>query len=167
MTFFPGKNTGPFKPPSGKPGSGNPTIPLPGGRNPSPQLPTTPGSATIWPNALTVERIPLRLTAMRNFPYVLESPYYLIEGSSITWSITFDGATTVATPVATAYKDETAVTSTIFPTNTPTASGNVVTLSAATGFLGGERYVIVLSAVVDGATLLVKLLVIVASPGQE
>lgn len=149
------------------PGSGSPTVPPPSGRNGSVPPPATPGAATVWPIAITVNRPTLRLTAMRRDPWVLESPYYATAGESLPFTFTYEGASSVTDPVAAAYKDETTVTSTVFPTNSPSVSANVVTLSTATGLVGGERYVIAVTAVVDGATLIRKLLLIVAGAGAE
>lgn len=101
----------------------------------------------------------LRLTAMKSDPYLLESPYPTVAGESLPLTVTYDQATSVSSPSVTAYKNRADVTNTLFPTNTPTASGNVVTLSTLTGMVGGNTYVIAISATVDGATIIRKLVV--------
>ena len=81
--------------------------------------------------------------------WLIESPIDAIEGESLTFTITYEGATTCSSPTALAYRNKTSVTATVFPTNTPTASGNVVTLSPLTGMLHGN-YVVAVTATVDG-----------------
>ena len=98
--------------------------------------------------------------------WVVESPVYATEGESLTYTITYEGATTVSSPSALAYRNKTAVTSTVFPTNTPTASGNVVTLSPLTGLLHGN-YIVSVTATVDGNTEVRKLMVIVGRDEEE
>ena len=98
--------------------------------------------------------------------WVVESPVDAIEGESLTFTITYEGATTVSSPTAAAYRNKTTVTSTVFPTNTPTASGNVVTLSPATGLLHGQ-YVIAVTATVDGNTEVRKVQVRVGRANDE
>lgn len=147
-----------------------PTVPAPPKNPPAPApaINSTPGSATLWIAVnLTVPRIYTRLTAMQQTTFVLESPWYVVEGESYAFTLTYEGATSVTSPSAAAYKDESAVTNTIFPTNLPSASGNVVTLSPATGFTGGERYVVAVTATVDGATVIKKIVFVVSTPGQE
>jgi hypothetical protein len=133
---------------------------------PRPQSNYLGGAA--WTNRnLTVTGPFLRLTAMKSDPYLLESPYPTVAGESIPLTVTYDQATSVSSPVVTAYKNRADVTSTLFPTNSPTASGNVVTLSALTGMVGGNTYVIALSATVDGATIIRKLVVMCSLASSE
>ena len=159
MTF----NSG-FVPPPGSqttPGSGggSPTgSTIPRGRA---------GAAAIWTQTYTVPRPVLEFNVMRNDTHVNESPRYTVAGESLTMLWVFEGATSVSSPVVTGYKDGTAVTSTLFPTNTPTASGNAVTFSPLTGMVGGDTYVVVLSATVDGSTRLIKLVVKTAAAEDE
>lgn len=108
---------------------------------------------------LTVTGPFLRLTAMKTDPYLQESPYPTVAGENLMLTVTYDQATTVASPSVAAYKNRATVTSTLFPTNSPTASGNVVTLSPLTGMVGGNTYVIAITATVDGAIVIRKLVV--------
>lgn len=151
---------GPIIPRPGVLGGGSPTVPPSSGVIRATPPPATPGAATIWPVALRAPRMKLRLSAMQNTPYLFPSPYYVSAADEIPFTVTYEGATTVATPVVAAYKNRTDVTSTIFPTNTPTASGNEVTLSTAKAWTSGERYVIEIKATVD-STILVKVLVVI------
>lgn len=144
---------------------------------PGPTIPTpTNGNASLVPKgtteawllpALTVSRLTIRLTAMQRDPYVLESPRYLVEGDLPTYTVTYEGALAVTSPSAKIYKDETDTTSTNFPAGSASASGNVVTLPTLAALVGGERYVIALTATVDGQVTVRKCLLIVAAAGAE
>lgn len=161
MPFGTINNTGFIPPPSLTPGSG-------GG---SATTPTYPGSATlgpvIWTQTFTVPRPVLEFLVMRNDTHVTESPRYTVAGESLTMTWVFEGATACSAPAVTAYKDGTTITSTLFPTNTPSASGNTVTFSPLTGMVGGDRYVVALTVTVDGSTRVVKLVVICAAIEDE
>lgn len=67
-------------------------------------------------------------------------------------------AASVSSPVVTAYdeEDESDVTSTVFPTNSPTASGTVVTLSALRALTEGRIYRIEVKCS-DGTNTLVNI----------
>jgi hypothetical protein len=147
------------------PGSGS----VGGRRGDNPRVPPPLGATgtTVWTTALTVARTNLRLTAMQNSIYFLQSPYYCHASDKPVFTATYEGATTVSSPSVIAYKNRTVVTSNIFQTNSPTASGNEVVLSAAQAWTSGERYVIELTATVDGSILTKKLVVIVAVTGGE
>ena len=147
---------------------------IPGGGGGSPTPPSIPRGSTggaifgaLWTQTYTVSRPVLEMNVMRNDTHVNESPRYTVAGESIAMVWVFEGATTCSTPVVAAYKDGTAVTSTLFPTNTPSASGNTVTFSAMTGMVGGDRYVVTLTVVVDGSTWVKKLVVVCAAAEDE
>ena len=101
-------------------------------------------------------------------PFAVEgsfnNPLRIIEGSTITFSCNYWG--TASTPSTTAYRKRQVVTTTVFPTNTPTASGSVVTLSPATGFVGGARYVINVIATV-ASNIWVKKIEIVCGRDED
>lgn len=83
-----------------------------------------------------------------------ESPFDITEGETRYFVCNYWD--TVSTPVVTAYQSSSGsgngidVTSTVFPTNSPTSSGISTTLSAATGFEGGKEYVINVTGTVSG-----------------
>lgn len=157
-------NTGYVPPPRVKSGAG-------GGSATAPSVPSGPvaggpGLAN-WIQTFTVPRAVLEFNVMRNDMHVSESPRYTVAGESLTMAWVFEGASSVSSPSVVAYKDGTLVTDTLFPTNSPTASGNAVTFSPLTGMVGGDTYVVVLSATVDGSTRVVKLVVKTAAASDE
>lgn len=110
----------------------------------------------------------MNVTFIEDKNHAVGSPIEVVEGSSITLSCTFwDDA---SSPSAKASKNNQDITATVFPTNTPTASGNVVTLSPATGLVGasaGAKYVIAVTAVVDGDTVVKQVELIVSKDETE
>ena len=107
----------------------------------------------------------MNVTFTEERPFAVESPVYVVEGSTITFGCTFWGA--VTSPAAAAYRKKTTVTSTVFPTNSPSASGSVVTLSPATGFVGGANYIIAVTGTVSGDVFVKKIEVICSKDEQE
>lgn len=155
------RNSGFVPPPTLKPGSG-------GGSPTPPSVPRGTGTAsTVWPQTFTVPRPVLEFNVMRNDTHVNESPRYTVAGESLTMVWVFEGATSVSNPSVAGYKDGTDVTSTLFPTNSPSASGNTVTFSPLTGMVGGDTYVVVLTATVDGSTRLTKIVIKTAAAADE
>lgn len=84
----------------------------------------------------------------------------MVEGSTITYSVTFEGATSVSTVSAEVFvngnpSDQAA---TIFPSGSTSASGNVATLKpfVATAAVGGKKCTVAVTATVDGNTERVK-----------
>lgn len=163
------KNTGIIRPGSAikVPGSGTPTIPPPSGTTPRVPIESSPGTATVWSVALTAPRMRTRLIAMQNTPYLYPNPYYVSAADELTFAVLFEGATSVSSPSVKAYKNRTDVSSTIFPSGSPSASSNVVTLPTAKAWTSGERYVIELVATVDGMILTKALSVVVRTTGGE
>ena len=92
--------------------------------------------------------------------WAVESPWASVAGETVTFTVTFLGATAATSPVATVYQNKTDVTSTIMPSGSASASGNVVTLKPMTAMTGGKRYVVSVSATVDGNTRVKKFMVI-------
>ena len=94
-------------------------------------------------------------------PYVIEEPEPLIEGSKITYSIQWQGGSSLSSPSATVWMNDTEITSTAMPSGTHSVSGNVQTLKelVTTVGHGGNKYVVVIECVVDGNTERVKMIV--------
>ena len=107
----------------------------------------------------------MNLTFTQPKIYAVQSPVKIVEGSTITFACGYWG--TASTPSAAAYRKGKTVTTTVFPTNTPSASGAVVTLSPATGFSGGADYIIVVTATVSGDVWKKKIKLIVAKDENE
>jgi hypothetical protein len=94
----------------------------------------------------------------------VQSPVDAVEGETITFSCTFWGAAT--SPAVTAFRNRQTFTTTVFPTNSPTASGSVVTLSPAV-FAASGHYVINVRATVDSSTRQRKFMVVVGRDEDE
>lgn len=85
--------------------------------------------------------------------WVRQSPISVCEGDIKSYSVLFEGATAVSSPVMTMYAGTTDVTSTLIPVNSPTASGNIVNLSPIViPSSPRKQYVLCVTAVVDGNT---------------
>ena len=88
----------------------------------------------------------------KNDIWTYETPYPMIEGGSIPFTITFDWATTVgASPTVEIYKDgsSTNTASTYMPSGSHSVSGNTITMKNFTNVVPG-KYVLVINATVDG-----------------
>ncbi|KKK59940.1 hypothetical protein LCGC14_3029340 [marine sediment metagenome] len=106
----------------------------------------------------------------QSVPLIIESPVYMIEGETITWSITWLGVSSLASPTAVVYKDGTDVSSTVMASGSHLVSGNVQTLKpvVAGSTDGGKRYTVIIEAVVDsGNTERRKLMVIIIKASAE
>jgi hypothetical protein len=93
---------------------------------------------------------------------ILESPIEMIEGEVITYSIVWEGAASVANPTAAVYRNGEDYTVTAMASgDSHSVSGNVQTLKAITAGAqdGGEEYVVVIQAEVDGNTERRKLVI--------
>lgn len=126
-----------------------------------------PASLKLNTTYLTAPRAALELMAVNDSIWVLESPIVMVAGESKTFTITYEDAAAVSSPSALAYKDGTDVTSTLFPAGSITASGVTVTLKPLTGLIGGDVYVINVTATVDGSTVIKKIKIIAADPKDE
>lgn len=97
------------------------------------------------------------ITFLNNKPEALESPISLTEGETRTFSCTYWATPT--SPAVVAYRSTSgsgngrAVTATVFPSGSASATGLVVTLPSATGFVGNAEYVISVTATVDSQTV--------------
>lgn len=116
---------------------------------------------------LTAQKKMTELTAVRNDIWLNESPVTVVAGATRTYTVTYEGASSVSSPSAIAYKDGTDVSATVFPSGSITASGTTVTMKPLTALSGGEVYVIAITATVDGNTDVRKLKVIAANPSDE
>lgn len=121
---------------------------------------------SLWSLDLTFPRKVLRGTFMRSDQWALESPYYCSEGETLPLSGIFEFATTVSAPATKCWKDGQDVSGTNL-TGADSASGNIVTMKSFTAMVGGERYVVELTATVDGATQVRAMEFIVRSHGDE
>jgi len=107
----------------------------------------------------------VNITFLEDEVWAVESPVDVVEGESVTFACTYWD--TPSSPSAKAYRRNLTVTTTVFPTNSPTASGSVVTLSPATGLVGGGRYVIAVTATVDSDTRVRKIMLKCAKDEAE
>lgn len=99
-------------------------------------------------------------------PFAIESPVAVVEGDLIQFACAFWDDVS-GTPTALVYKNGTDLTSTVFPSGAITVSGGVVTLKRTAALVGGGRYVIAITVVVDGDTFVRKIEMIVAKDEQE
>ncbi|MCH7662564.1 MAG: hypothetical protein IH859_01675 [Chloroflexi bacterium] len=100
---------------------------------------------------------------------VIESPISMIEGETISYSLTWQGASSLASPAALVYKDGADITSTAMPSGSHAVSGNVQTLKPllAGGSDGRKKYVVIIECSVDGNTERRKLVVNIAKASAE
>lgn len=97
----------------------------------------------------------MNVTFLQSKPWAAESPIAVVEGESITFTCTFWGD--VSNVSAVAYRNNTEVTSTVFPAGSISTSDSNATLKPATGLVGGARYVIAITATVGGDTYVRKI----------
>ena len=107
----------------------------------------------------------MNVTFTQDRDWAIESPVHVVEGSTITFACTYWGA--VTSPSAVAYRNNTPVTTVVFPTNTPSSSGSVTTLSPATGFVGDAKYVVAVTGTVGGDVPVKKIEVVVGKDEGE
>lgn len=100
---------------------------------------------------------------------VIESPINMIEGETITYSLTWQGASSLSSPNAFVYKDGADITSTAMPSGAHAVSGNVQTLKPleAGATDGRKKYVLIVECAVDGNTERRKLIVNIAKASAE
>lgn len=107
----------------------------------------------------------INLNVTADSPIAIESPVKLVEGESITFSLTFwDSVTSVSCLV---YRNNTDVTSTVMPSGSTSVSGKVATLKPATALVGGARYVFSVTGTVAGNTRVRKFVAIVQKDERE
>ena len=106
---------------------------------------------------------------MSSIPWVVEEVEPVVAGSTITYSISWQGASTLASPGATVYMNGTDITSTVMPSGSHSSSGNVQTLKplAFQATHGDNYYVVAASCTVDGNSEIVKFKVKVVRPSEE
>ena len=93
--------------------------------------------------------------------WMTESPFRTCEGEILSFSVTFSGASSVTSPAMAVYSKSTDKTTTLVPSNAPTASGNIVSLSPIQIPASPDKeYVLCVTAVVDGNTEIRKCLFI-------
>ena len=100
---------------------------------------------------------------------VIESPTSMIEGETITYSVTWQGASSLTGPDAIVYKDGADITSTAMPSGSHNVSGNVQTLKPLVAGTadGRKKYVVIIECTVDGNTERRKLIVNIAKASAE
>ena len=88
----------------------------------------------------------------KNDPWLKESPIDQIAGTNvaISYTVVFEGITTVTVNAITVWKDGTNVTATTMPAGTHTASGNRLTMAPLTALIYPGNYVILMEVDVDG-----------------
>ena len=94
-----------------------------------------------------------------NEPDILGSPIWQFEGETVTYTVTVEGTSAPSSPSATVYKNGTDVTSTVMPSGSHTASGQVITMKPVTALVAGSDYSIMLQATVGGSTELRRMVV--------
>lgn len=119
-----------------------------------------------WPLDLTFPKKVLRGTFMRGDVWALESPYLCSEGETLPLSGIFEFAAAVSNPTTKCWKDGQDVSGTNL-SGADSASGSIVTMKSFTAMTGGERYVVELTATVDGSTQVRAMLFIVRAHGDE
>lgn len=77
--------------------------------------------------------------------------YTIAENASISYSLVYDGITSVTSPTITVYRNGSDVTSTVMPSGSHTVSNNVLTMKALepAGF-GGDTLVVNIKVNADG-----------------
>ena len=100
---------------------------------------------------------------------LIESPIDMIEGETLTYSLTWQGASSLSNPAVSVYKDGNDITSSAMPSGSHSVFGNVQTLKPLTAGSsdGGKKYVVVIQCSVDGNTERRKLIVNVAKASAE
>ena len=91
-----------------------------------------------------------------NSPWIIDSPVSQGENAVIAWGITWPKATTVgaSTKTVAVYKKGTTtnVASTVMPSGSHIAYGNLLALKALQLLTGGEKYIISITIDIDGVT---------------
>ena len=93
-----------------------------------------------------------------SIPWVVEEVEPVVAGSTITYSITWQGASALSTSSSKVYMNGTDVTSTVQPSGSDATSGNIQTLKpiAFQATHGDNYYVVVATCTVDGNVDIVK-----------
>jgi hypothetical protein len=93
-------------------------------------------------------------------PWVLGGPIFQLPGTmeSIAYTVTVKGSNAPASPaVDKVYRNGTDVESTVMPSGSSSASGQVITMPAMTALTPGSDYVIILQATINSQTYAVKI----------
>ena len=100
---------------------------------------------------------------------IIESPRSMIESEVITYSVTWQGASSLSSPGAKVYANGANISSTAMSSGSDSVSGNVQTLKPLTaGTNDGKKvYVVVISCTVDGNTESRKLIVRIVKASAE
>lgn len=90
------------------------------------------------------------LTAVQDSVWLIQSPQTVVEGTSITYTITFPFAAACSASAAKSYKGTTDTTTVNFPSGSDAQADNTCTLKPLTAMVGGETYVITITVTLDG-----------------
>ena len=101
----------------------------------------------------------INLNATQSGAWLVESPLVSVAGETTTYSVTYLGSSSVSSVTGTVYQNKSDVTSTIMPSGSTSASGNVATLKPITAMTGGKKYVITVTATVDGNVVVKKFMI--------
>lgn len=74
-------------------------------------------------------------------PWALGPKITLTAGDTPTFTVIFDGAASISSPVFTVYQGSKDVTSTVMPSGSASASGNIATAKPLTALTGRKYYV--------------------------
>jgi hypothetical protein len=106
---------------------------------------------------------------MTQVPFVVEDVAPAIEGSTLTFDVEWVDGSTLSSPTAKVYMNNTEITSTAMPSGSHSVSGNVQTLKPLvfTAGHGGNYYVVDFQCVVDGNTEIGRFKIKVLRAGEE
>ena len=105
------------------------------------------------------------LTFTQDRLFAIESPTDLVEGVSVTLTCAYWAAPSSVSAVV--YRNRALVTSTVMPAGATSVSGNVATLKPLTALVGGAKYIIDVTATVNGDTTVKKIEVNCVKAAQE
>lgn len=95
----------------------------------------------------------MNITFEESKPFSKDSPIYLVEGVTETFTCIYWGATSTASAVA--YKRKKDVSSTVFPSGSVSTSGSTVILKPMTALTYGT-YIVAVTATVGGSVKVKK-----------
>lgn len=99
--------------------------------------------------------------------WVKESPLAIVEGAEPVYTLTVEGASTIASPSVKIYKGGQDVTSTNMTGSASTNGTTNITLPKIVSVKGGNVYVVVITATINGIVEVKKMKIYVQKPGDE
>jgi len=111
----------------------------------------------------------VRRDSIMSSRWAKESPVDQVINESIPYVLEIDGASTISSPTVKAYQAQSEITSNVFPSGSPSVSGNTITLPNAVANTDDDEtpIVVVCTATVDGATEKFKLQINLSPEGAE